>query len=76
MLPDDVRAIITPALICGAFADRMKFSALLCFIGLWSVCVYSPIAHFVWGPDGFLNGAGVLDFAGGPSCTSTPASPG
>jgi ammonium transporter, Amt family len=58
-------AIITPALICGAFADRMKFSALLWFIGLWSVCVYSPIAHFVWGPDGFLNGAGVLDFAGG-----------
>src|SRR6266478_2644659 len=58
-------AIITPALICGAFADRMKFSALLWFIGLWSVCVYSPIAHFVWGPDGFLNNAGVLDFAGG-----------
>jgi len=58
-------AIITPALICGAFADRMKFSALLWFIGLWSVCVYAPIAHFVWGPDGFLNGAGVLDFAGG-----------
>ena len=58
-------AIITPALICGAFADRMKFSAFLWFIGLWSVCVYSPIAHFVWGPDGFLNDAGVLDFAGG-----------
>ncbi|MBV9378501.1 MAG: ammonium transporter, partial [Alphaproteobacteria bacterium] len=58
-------AIITPALICGAFADRMKFSALLWFIGLWSICVYSPIAHFVWGPDGFLNNAGVLDFAGG-----------
>ena len=58
-------AIITPALICGAFADRMKFSALLWFIGLWSICVYAPIAHFVWGPDGFLNDAGVLDFAGG-----------
>jgi Amt family ammonium transporter len=58
-------AIITPALICGAFADRMKFSALLWFIGLWSVCVYAPIAHWVWGADGFLNGAGVLDFAGG-----------
>jgi Amt family ammonium transporter len=58
-------AIITPALICGAFADRMKFSALLWFIGLWSICVYCPIAHFVWGPDGFLNDAGVLDFAGG-----------
>ena len=58
-------AIITPALICGAFADRMRFSALLWFIGLWSICVYAPIAHFVWGPDGFLNSAGVLDFAGG-----------
>jgi ammonium transporter, Amt family len=58
-------AIITPALICGAFADRMKFSAFLWFIGLWSVCVYAPIAHFVWGPDGFLNQAGILDFAGG-----------
>src|SRR5271170_5570940 len=58
-------AIITPALICGAFADRMKFSALLWFIGLWAVLVYAPIAHFVWGPDGFLNDAGVLDFAGG-----------
>ena len=58
-------AIITPALICGAFADRMKFSALLWFIGLWSVAVYAPVAHWVWGPDGFLNNAGVLDFAGG-----------
>src|SRR6266567_5870075 len=58
-------AIITPALICGAFADRMKFSALLWFIGFWAVCVYAPIAHWVWGADGFLNDAGVLDFAGG-----------
>jgi Amt family ammonium transporter len=58
-------AIITPALICGAFADRMKFSALLWFIGLWSLFVYAPIAHWVWGSDGFLAGAGVLDFAGG-----------
>jgi len=58
-------AIITPALICGAFADRMKFSALLWFIGLWAVFVYAPVAHWVWGPDGFLNDAGVLDFAGG-----------
>jgi Amt family ammonium transporter len=58
-------AIITPALICGAFADRMKFSAMLWFIGLWSICVYAPIAHWVWGPGGFLNDAGVLDFAGG-----------
>src|SRR5438445_6210024 len=58
-------AIITPALICGAFADRMKFSALLWFIGLWSILVYAPIAHWVWGPGGFLGDAGVLDFAGG-----------
>src|SRR5437879_3535332 len=58
-------AIITPALICGAFADRMKFSALLWFIGLWAVFVYAPIAHWVWGSDGFLNDAGVLDFCGG-----------
>jgi len=58
-------AIITPALICGAFADRMKFSALLWFIGLWAILVYAPIAHWVWGSDGFLSSAGILDFAGG-----------
>ena len=58
-------AIITPALICGAFADRMKFSALLWLIGLWSILVYAPVAHWVWGPGGFLADAGVLDFAGG-----------
>ena len=57
-------AIITPALIAGAFADRMKFSALMWFMGLWSIFVYSPIAHWVWG-GGFLQGLGVLDFAGG-----------
>jgi len=57
-------AIITPALICGAFAERMKFSALLLFTGLWSIIVYAPIAHWVWG-GGFLGGAGVMDFAGG-----------
>jgi len=57
-------AIITPALIAGAFADRMKFSALLWFMGLWSIFVYSPIAHWVWG-GGFLGALGVLDFAGG-----------
>jgi Amt family ammonium transporter len=57
-------AIITPALICGAFADRMKFSAMMWFIGLWSIIVYSPIAHWVWG-GGFLGALGVLDFAGG-----------
>jgi ammonium transporter, Amt family len=64
-------AIITPALIAGAFAERMKFSAMLWFIGLWAIVVYAPIAHWVWGPDGFLNSANpdawvkVLDFAGG-----------
>jgi Amt family ammonium transporter len=57
-------AIITPALIAGAFADRMKFSAMLWFMGLWSIFVYSPIAHWVWG-GGFLGTWGVLDFAGG-----------
>jgi Amt family ammonium transporter len=57
-------AIITPALICGAFADRMKFSALLWFLGLWMVVVYAPICHWVWG-GGFLSDDGVLDFAGG-----------
>jgi Amt family ammonium transporter len=57
-------AIITPALICGAFADRMKFSALLWFMALWLLVVYAPIAHWVWG-GGFLGAAGVLDFAGG-----------
>ncbi len=58
-------AIITPALICGAVADRMKFSALLWFTGLWSLLVYAPVAHWVWGPGGFLGAAGLLDFAGG-----------
>ena len=58
-------AIITPALICGSFADRMKFSALVWFMGLWLILVYCPIAHMVWGPGGWLGGYGVLDYAGG-----------
>ncbi|CAM2140175.1 ammonia/ammonium transporter [Pararobbsia alpina] len=58
-------AIITPALITGAFADRMKFSAMLVFMTLWSIIVYSPIAHMVWEPTGWLAAAGILDFAGG-----------
>jgi Amt family ammonium transporter len=58
-------AIITPALICGSVADRMKFSALMWFIALWSLVVYAPVAHWVWMTDGFLNKAGVLDYAGG-----------
>ncbi|WP_297322752.1 ammonium transporter [uncultured Bartonella sp.] len=57
-------AIITPALITGAFAERMKFSAMLWFMGLWSLLVYAPICHWVWG-GGFLGQDGVLDFAGG-----------
>jgi Amt family ammonium transporter len=58
-------AIITPALIAGAFCDRIKFSSMLVFTGLWSLIVYAPIAHWVWHPNGFLATAGVLDFAGG-----------
>jgi ammonium transporter, Amt family len=58
-------AVITPALIAGAFADRMKFSALLVFMAAWSLLVYVPIAHMVWEPSGWLNAAGVLDYAGG-----------
>jgi Amt family ammonium transporter len=58
-------AIITPALIAGAFADRMKFSAMLVFLSAWSLLVYAPIAHMVWEPTGWLSAAGVLDYAGG-----------
>jgi ammonium transporter, Amt family len=58
-------AIITPALIAGAFADRMKFSALCIFITLWSALIYSPIAHWVWAPTGWAAINGQLDFAGG-----------
>ena len=58
-------AIITPALIAGAFADRMKFSALMLFMGLWSVLVYSPVAHWVFNPLGVLAELGAADFAGG-----------
>ena len=57
-------AIITPALVTGAFAERLKYTGLLLFTALWSLLVYAPIAHWVWG-GGFLGAAGVLDFAGG-----------
>ncbi len=57
-------AILTPAVICGAFADRMKFSALLWFLGVWLLIVYAPVAHWVWG-SGFLAQLGLKDFAGG-----------
>jgi ammonium transporter, Amt family len=64
-------AIITPALIGGAFVERMKFSAMLWFIGLWAILVYAPVAHWLWGPDGLMSSSNdhawlkVLDFAGG-----------
>jgi Amt family ammonium transporter len=58
-------AIITPALIAGSFADRMKFSSMLVFMSVWSLVVYCPIAHWVWEPSGWLAVKGVLDYAGG-----------
>jgi Amt family ammonium transporter len=58
-------AVITPALIIGAFAERMKFSAFLLFSVLWATLVYDPVAHWVWGTGGWLKNMGVLDFAGG-----------
>ena len=58
-------AIITPALIVGAFAERMKFSAMLVFMTLWMTVVYAPICHWVWGTGGWLGNKGILDFAGG-----------
>ena len=58
-------AIITPALIVGAFAERMKFSAMLVFMTIWVTIVYAPVCHWVWGGGGWLGGKGILDFAGG-----------
>jgi Amt family ammonium transporter len=58
-------AVITPALITGAFAERMKFSSFIVFMILWMTFVYCPVAHWVWGPGGWLSGLGALDFAGG-----------
>jgi len=58
-------AAITPALIIGAFAERIRFRSLLVFIVLWTVCVYAPAAHWVWGVGGWLRNLGALDFAGG-----------
>lgn len=58
-------AIITPALITGAFAERMKFKSFLIFIILWATIVYDPLAHWVWGAGGWLHNLGALDFAGG-----------
>ncbi len=58
-------AIITAALISGAIVERVRFSPYLLFIGLWSLLVYAPVAHWVWSPDGWLSRLGALDFAGG-----------
>ena len=58
-------AAITPALIIGAFAERIRFRSLLVFIILWTVVVYAPAAHWVWGVGGWLRNLGALDFAGG-----------
>jgi ammonium transporter, Amt family len=58
-------AVITPALITGAFAERFKFSAYIIFLFLWSTIVYDPIAHWVWGMGGWIHNLGALDFAGG-----------
>ena len=58
-------AVITPALITGAFAERFKFSTYLVFTLLWALLVYNPVAHWVWGTGGWLRNLGVLDFAGG-----------
>jgi ammonia channel protein AmtB len=58
-------AIITPALITGTFAERMKFSTFIVFTLLWATLVYDPLAHWVWGKGGWLGSMGTLDFAGG-----------
>jgi Amt family ammonium transporter len=65
MIFQSMFAVITPALIIGAFAERMKFSAFLIFSLLWATLVYDPIAHWVWGVGGWLRELGALDFAGG-----------
>jgi ammonium transporter, Amt family len=58
-------AVITPALITGSFAERIKFNAYMIFISLWILLIYAPLAHWTWHPEGFLRKMGVLDFAGG-----------
>ena len=58
-------AIVTAALVSGAIADRARFSAWMVFVPLWTVAVYAVVAHWVWGPDGWLFNLGVLDYAGG-----------
>ena len=58
-------AVITPALMTGAFADRLRFAPYLAFVALWIVLVYAPFCHWIWGPGGWMNEWGVKDFAGG-----------
>src|SRR5471030_2515171 len=65
-------AIITPALIAGAFAERMKFSAMLWFMGIWSIVVYAPVAHWVWNGDGMLSSANADAMI---KCSTSPAVP-
>ena len=65
MIYQGMFAVITPALITGAFAERMKFSSFVVFTALWTLLVYSPVAHWVWGTGGWIRQLGALDFAGG-----------
>jgi Amt family ammonium transporter len=65
MLFQAMFAVITPALISGAIVERVRIKAYLLFVGIWSVVVYAPVAHWVWAPGGWLHGLGCLDFAGG-----------
>jgi Amt family ammonium transporter len=65
MLFQAMFAVITPALISGAIVERVRIKAFILFVALWSLVVYSPVAHWVWAPGGWLRGMGVLDFAGG-----------
>jgi len=65
MLFQAMFAIITPALISGAVVERVRIKAFVLFVGLWSLAVYAPVAHWVWAPGGWLRGLGALDFAGG-----------
>ncbi len=67
-------AIITPALITGAFVERIRFSAFILFSLLWATLVYDPVCHWVWGEGGILRSIGALDFAGARWCTSPPGS--
>ncbi len=58
-------AIVTAALVCGAIADRARFSAWMIYVAVWTVAIYAPVAHWVWGPDGWLASLGTVDYAGG-----------